>query len=82
MTRGTRPTLVFAPNFFFAGWLSASEGAVEASVGVPLRGVDAFDLADSVPSSSSTPKDSLPLPATLRFFLNSGLGVDALYFAN
>jgi hypothetical protein len=82
MTRGTSPTLVFAPSFFFAGWLPSSEGTVEASVGVPLRGVGAFDMADSVPSSSSIPKDSLPLPATLRFFLNSGFGVDALYFAN
>ena len=38
--------------------------------------------SSSVSSSSSSPNDSLPLAAVLRFFLNTGLGVDALYLAN
>lgn len=49
---------------------------------MPSRGVGAFEMLESVSPSSSTPNDNLPLPATLRFFLKRGLGVDALYFTN
>jgi len=82
ITRGLRPTLVFAPSFFFETLVSASEFAVEESAGVLLRGVGGLELTGSSPSSSSIPKDSLPFATTLRFFLNRGFGMDALYFAN
>ena len=78
------PTLVFAPNFFFFLKVSpsASELTADVSVGVFSRSVGVFNTAESVSSSSSIPNDSLPLVATLRFFLNTGFGVDALYLAN
>jgi hypothetical protein len=82
MTRGLRPTLVFAPSFFFVIRLSPSVAATSAWARVLSLGVDALGALESVSPSSSTPKESLPLPATLRFFLNRGLGVDALCFAN
>lgn len=83
MTLGFIPTLEFAPNFFFLkAFSSVSELTADVSAGVFSRGVGAFDSAESVSSSSSIPKDNLPLAATLRFFLNTGFGVDALYFAN
>jgi hypothetical protein len=41
-----------------------------------------LDPLESVSASSSIPKDSLPLPTTLRFFLNTVFGVDVLYLAN
>lgn len=75
-------TLVFAPNFFLKAMPSFSELTADVSAGVFSRGVSAFDKAESVSSSSSTPNDSLPFAATLRFFLNTGFGVDALYLAN
>lgn len=83
MTLGFMPTLVFAPNFFFLKAIaSVSELTADVSAGVFLRGVGAFDKAESVSSSSSTSNDSLPLAATLRFFLNTGFSVDTLYLAN
>jgi hypothetical protein len=82
MTRGLRPTFVFAPNFFLRILPSASEFMAEESAGVLSRGVGALDTPKSVSSSLSRPKDNLPLPATLRFFLKSGFGVDILCFAN
>jgi hypothetical protein len=45
------------------------------------RAVGAFEALPAS-SSSSMPNDNLPFPATLRFFLKTGFGVDALYFAN
>jgi hypothetical protein len=72
--------LEFAPSFFLNTFPSAS--GAELSAGVPSRGVGVLETLDSVSSSSSMPNDSLPLPATLRFFLKTGFGVDALYFAN
>lgn len=74
--------LVLAPSFFLVNLLSVSEFTAEESAGVLSRGVGALDIADSVSSSSSTPKDNFPLPAILRFFLKTGFGVDALYLAN
>lgn len=75
--------LEFAPNFFFLkAFPSVSELTADVSAGVFPCGVGAFDSAESVSSSSSPPKDSLPLATALRFFLNTGFGVDALYFAN
>jgi hypothetical protein len=74
--------LVLAPSFFLANLPSVSEFAAEDSAGVLSRGVGAFDIAESVSSSSSTPKDNFPLPAILRFFLKTGFSVDALYLAN
>jgi hypothetical protein len=44
--------------------------------------VGALETPDAGSSSSSRPNDTLPLPATLRFFLKRGLGVDVLCFAN
>ena len=83
MTRGFMPTLVFAPSFFFLKVLpSVSELTADVSAGVFSRGVGAFDAVESVSTSSSTPKDNLPLAATLRFFLNTGFGVETLYLAN
>lgn len=83
MTRGFIPTLVFAPSFFFFTIVaSASELTADISAGVFSRGVGAFEMADSVSSSSSAPNDNLPLAAVLRFFLNTGFGVDALCLAN
>lgn len=83
MTRGFIPTLVFAPNFFFFTIVaSAPELSADMSAGVFSRCVGTFEAAESVSSSSSTPNDSLPLAAILRFFLNTGFGVDVLYFAN
>lgn len=76
------PIFEFAPSFFRVTVLSASALTAEDSAGVLSRGVGAFDAVESVASSSSTPKDSLPLAATLRFFLKTGFGVDALYLAN
>lgn len=58
------------------------ELTADVSAGVFSRGVEAFDAIDLVSSSSSSPNDSLPLAAILRFFLNAGLGVDALCLAN
>lgn len=76
--------LVFAPSFFLFTivLLCASELTADISVGEFSRGVGPFETAESVSSSSSTPNDSLPLGAILRFFLNSCFGVDALYLAN
>ena len=83
MTRGFVPTLVFAPSFFFLIVLpSVSELMAGASAGVFSRGVCTFDEDESVSSSSPIPNDNLPLAAILRFFLNTGFGVDALYLAN
>lgn len=77
------PTLLFAPSlFFFTVVFSASELTADMSTGVFSRGVGAFEMADSVSSSSSIPNDNLPLAAVLRFFLNTGFGIDALYLAN
>jgi hypothetical protein len=75
---------VLAPSFFFAGLLPTSDGTASASADVMSRGAGAGALVteELASSSSSIPKESFPLPATLRFFLKSGLGVDALYFAN
>jgi hypothetical protein len=81
MTRGLRPTLVFAPSFFFGTLVSASEFTVELA-GVLSRGVGGLEVPESFPSSSSMPKDSFPFAATLRFFLKRGFDIDALYFAN
>ena len=76
MTRGLRPMLEFAPSFFLNTFTSAS--GADVSAGVLSRGVEVFEALDSVSSSSSMPNESLPLPATLRFFLKTGFGVDAL----
>jgi hypothetical protein len=73
---------VLAPSFFFAGLLPTSDGTASASAGVMSRGAGALVTEKLASSSSSIPKESFSLPATLRFFLKSGLGVDALYFAN
>jgi len=80
MTRGLRPMFEFAPSFFL-NTLGSASGA-KVSAGVLSRGVGVLETLDSVSSSSSMPNDSLPLPPTLRFFLKTGFGVDALYFAN
>lgn len=71
--------LLLAPNFFLNVRSSGSELAALESAGVLSRGVGALETLESVPSSSSAPKESLPFAATLRFFLKTGLGVDALY---
>ena len=82
MTRGLRPIVELAPSFFLTTFDSVSVLMAGESAGVCSRGVDVPETLESVPSSSSRPKDSLPLPATLRFFLKTGFGVDALYLAN
>jgi hypothetical protein len=80
MTRGLRPMLEFAPSFFLNALPSAS--GADVSAGVLSRRADVLEASDAVSSSSSMPNDSFALPATLRFFLKTGFGVDVLYFAN
>lgn len=83
MTRGFNPMLVLAPSFFFLKTLpSLSEFTADESVGVLSRGVGIAEVLESASSSASMPKESLPFAAALRFFLNEGIGVATLYFAN
>jgi hypothetical protein len=76
------PILEFAPSFFFRILTSVSEFNADVSPGVLPRGLGIAEVVESASSSSSRPNDSFPFAAILRFFLNEGWGVDALYFAN
>lgn len=73
---------MLALSFFLKGLSSVPELTADVSAGVFSRDVGVFDAIDSISSSSSSPNESLPLAAILRFFLNTGLGVDVLYLAN
>jgi len=83
MTLGMKLTLVLGPRRFLDAlaspvvvYWSPLEGR---SSGVTERGVAVADVSCPPSSSSSSPKDSLPLATFFRFFL-AGWGVDALYF--
>lgn len=74
MTLGTFGASELGPNFRFAGGSSSSSTAgvpfLVDVAGVLDRGVCVFgvEYAESPPSSSSGPNDSLPFANALRFF--------------
>ena len=90
MALGATARLAFGPNRFFSTPLApcavvAGEAVLDGmSAGVFSLAVSAVDVATlpvSSSSTSSTPKDSLPLATVFRFFFfGRSLGVETLCF--